>query len=209
MKITVKKKTLYLLLAIVLLFAFFLGSGFTAFDFGTEKSDTANHPFIKAAYAEAGTKEKFEYLSSQQSSYCGLQSTTVDSYSDEERIQGACCSSMDLHRYQEQVEELKKYKEIEVIPEDPYDMPASLAKQLFDYQKNIKLKNEEQAIYDNAMKIAGEGGPCCCKCWRWYAFEGQAKHLITQYGWEAKEVAELWDVEDGCGGIGHAHDGGH
>ena len=43
------------------------------------------------------------------------------------------------------------------------------------------------------------------RCWRWNAFEGQAKFLITELHWSAQEVAELWDLEDGCGGSGHEH----
>jgi len=112
---------------------------------------------------------------------------------------------MDLHRYQEQVEGLKKYANIPQIPDDPYDVPVSLAKQLFEYQKTIQLTPDRQAVYDEATKIAEEGGPCCCRCWRWNAFEGQAKYLITELHWSAQQVAELWDLEDGCGGRGHEH----
>ena len=112
---------------------------------------------------------------------------------------------MDLHRYQEQVEGLKKYSNIPQIPSDPYDVPVKLAKQLFEYQTTIQLTPDQQAIYDQAMQISEEGGPCCCRCWRWFAFEGQAKYLITELNWPAQQVAELWDLEDGCGGPGHEH----
>ena len=125
--------------------------------------------------------------------------------SDNARIQGSCCSPMDLHHYQEQVEGLQKYADIPQIPADPYDVPVSLAKQLFVYQKTIQLTSDQQAIYDEATKIAEESGPCCCRCWRWNAFEGQAKYLITERNWSAREIAELWDLEDGCGGSGHEH----
>ena len=119
---------------------------------------------------------------------------------DEVRIQGSCCSPMDLHHYQEQVEGLKKYANIPQIPADPYDVPVSLAKQLFKYQKTIRLTAVQQAVYDDAAKISEEGGPCCCRCWRWTAFEGQAKYLITELDWPAEQIAELWNLEDGCGG---------
>ena len=112
---------------------------------------------------------------------------------------------MGLHRYQEQVEGLKKYADIPQIPSDPYDVPVKLAKQLFDYQKTIQLTSNQQAVYDQAMQISEEGGPCCCRCWRWFAFEGQTKYLITELNWSAQQVAELWDLEDGCGGLGHEH----
>jgi hypothetical protein len=112
---------------------------------------------------------------------------------------------MDLHRYQVQVQGLTKYADIPQIPSDPYDVPVSLAKQLFEYQKTIYLTPDQQAVYDEATKISKEGGPCCCRCWRWNAFEGQAKYLISKLNWSAQEVAELWDLEDGCGGTEHAH----
>ena len=124
---------------------------------------------------------------------------------DDARIQGSCCGPMDLHKYQEQVEGLKKYADIPQIPEDPYDVPVLLAKQLFEYQETIQLTADEQAIYDQAMKLSEEGGPCCCRCWRWTAFEGQAKYLITEKKWSAQQIAELWNIEDGCGGSGHKH----
>jgi len=124
---------------------------------------------------------------------------------DDARIQGSCCSRMDLHKYQEQVESLQKYADIPQIPEDPYDVPVSLAKQLFEYQQTIQLTADQQAVYDEAAKLSEEGGPCCCRCWRWTAFEGQAKYLITELDWSAEQIAELWDFEDGCGGSGHEH----
>ena len=127
--------------------------------------------------------------------------------SDEARIQGSCCGPMDLHRYQEQIEGLKRFAGISQIPEDPYDVPVSLAKQLFEFQKTILLTSGQQAVYDQAVTLSEEGGPCCCRCWRWTAFEGQAKYLITELDWPAEQIAGLWDLEDGCGGAGHEHDG--
>mgnify|MGYP001602013669 CR=1 FL=1 len=40
--------------------------------------------------------------------------------------------------------------------------------------------------------------------WDWYAFEGLAKYLITEHDFTAGQIAEVWDLEDGCGGAGHA-----
>ena len=125
--------------------------------------------------------------------------------SDDVRIQGSCCSRIDLHKYQEQVDGLKKYADIPQIPADPYDVPVSLAKQLFEYQRTIKLAADQQTIYYQAMKLSEEGGSCCCRCWRWVAFEGQAKYLITEQNWSSQEIAELWNLEDGCGGADHEH----
>ena len=110
---------------------------------------------------------------------------------------------MDFHRYSEQVEGLKKYALFDAIPQDPYDIPVSLANKLLDYQKNISLAPYQQEIYDKAVKLSNEGGPCCCKCWRWYAFEGLAKYLITEHDFNSEQIAQVWDLEDGCGGIGH------
>lgn len=196
------RKLLYATTPILLIFAFLAGSRFPGFNFGRKDAS-----FVKPniALAEAGSPEKFEYLSVQTSSSCGLQPTTVESYSDDSRIQGACCSAMDLHRYQEQVSGLKKYSNISQVPQDPYDISTSLAKELFGYQKNIQLTVEQQKIYDEAMKMSHEGGPCCCRCWRWDAFEGQAKYLITEHNFTDSQIAGVWDLEDGCGGEGHEH----
>ncbi|OGY49532.1 MAG: hypothetical protein A3D39_00260 [Candidatus Buchananbacteria bacterium RIFCSPHIGHO2_02_FULL_39_17] len=186
------------------------GTSFFSFGFNQNQPlDTNTWGLVQEAHAAAGSVERYNYLSVQRSSSCGLQPATVDMYSDEQNIQGSCCSKMDLHRYQEQVEGLKKYSEIDVIPKDPYDISAALAKRLFGYQQNITLTSTQQAIYDQAVELSDEGGPCCCKCWRWYAFEGQAKYLVTEYGWGAEEIAELWDLQDGCGGSGHSHGAGH
>ena len=157
----------------------------------------------------AGSREAFDYLSntkSKTSSFCGLQPESVDSFSDNDSIQGSCCGAMDFHRYREQVGGLKKYKDISQIPEDPYNIPVALAKKLFEYQKTIVLTPKQQETYDKAMELSHEGGPCCCKCWRWTAFEGQAKYLITELNFTAEQIAEIWDLEDGCGGSGHTHD---
>lgn len=124
---------------------------------------------------------------------------------DDARIQGSCCGPMDMHKYQEQVEGLRKYADISQIPADPYDVSVSMAKQLFEYQRTIQLTPDQQAVYDNAMQMNNGHGPCCCKCWRWTAFEGQAKYLITELQWSAEEIAAVWLLEDGCGGAGHEH----
>lgn len=149
---------------------------------------------------------KFMSLSSAKSNQCSGPGF-INGKSDEEYLQGSCCSAMDFHRYEEQIEGLKKYSNIDKIPKDPYDIPVSLAKELLEYQKNIKLNAEQQDIYDGAMKMSHEGGPCCCKCWRWYAFEGLAKYLITEHNFNSEQIADVWDLEDGCGGKGHVEHG--
>lgn len=123
-----------------------------------------------------------------------------------DRLQGSCCLPMDFHKYTEQIDGLKKYSSLNKIPSDPYDIPVPLAKEFLDFQKNITLTTKQQTVYDEAVKFSEEGGPCCCKCWRWYAFEGLAKYLITKYNFTAEQIAEIWELEDGCGGSGHIHE---
>ena len=193
-----KKLSVGLVLVISISLAYFLvtSSGFMA---SSEVSYTSPEAL----------KAKFDYLNSAGTNFCAGPDILESVKSD--RLQGACCNPMDFHRYSEQVEGLKKYSGIDVIPSDPYDIPVSLADRLLGYQKSIQLTDEEQAVYDEAMDMSMEGGPCCCKCWRWYAFEGQAKYLIKYNNFDAHQIAELWDTEDGCGGEGHGtdHGGGH
>lgn len=194
-------------LAVLLLFAFvlLLTRGVSFFSFGRAPSNSSTNAASANISLVAGSVEKFNYLSQQTSSSCSLQPETVLTYADEARLQGSCCSPMDLARYQAQVERLESYSDIPQIPSDPYDVPAFLAKELLGYQRDIQLTAQQQAIYDQAMSLSEEGGPCCCRCWRWYAFEGMAKYLITQRSWNAQQIAELWDLVDGCGGPGHQH----
>lgn len=150
---------------------------------------------------EESLESKFNILSNSNTNICAGPQFLTRVNSD--RIQGSCCSAMDFHRYTEQINGLKKYSYIIKIPLDPYDIQKSLADELLKYQKNIKLNKEQQKVYDQAVKLSHEGGPCCCKCWRWYAFEGLAKYLITEYEFNPEQIAEIWDLEDGCGGKGH------
>lgn len=159
---------------------------------------------INTGKAPNDVESRFAVLSAANTNLCAAPGF-IDYKNNNEHIQGSCCSAMDFHRYVEQVNGLKKYSNISQIPSDPYDIPVSLAKELLDYQKSITLTSEQQEIYDEAMQMSDEGGPCCCKCWRWYAFEGLAKYLITEYDFSAGQVAEVWDLEDGCGGEGHSH----
>ena len=147
---------------------------------------------------------KFSMLSAANTNFCAGPSF-ISQKSDDEMLQGSCCSAMDFHRYKEQVEGLKKYSNINQIPSDPYDIQVSLAKELLNYKENIKLTSEQQAVYDEATKLSHEKGPCCCKCWRWHAFEGLAKYLITEHNFSSQQIAEVWDLSDGCGGTGHEH----
>ena len=114
-------------------------------------------------------------------------------------LDGACCSAMSLTRYQEQHDGLRAYAVYPEIPNDPYSIPVVLAKRLLSF-RSIGLDAAQQETYDRATALAREHGPCCCHCWRWTAFDGQAKELITVRHFDAARVATVWDLEDGCGG---------
>ena len=77
------------------------------------------------------------------------------------------------------------------IPSDPYDVSVDLAKRLTSYENDVKLSPKQPITYDQAVKMA-DG--------RWSAFEGQAKYLITWRHFGANEIAQIWNLEDGCGG---------
>lgn len=145
---------------------------------------------------------KFDYLSQNGNSACSQSfQTSIPSMPDDARLQGSCCSPMSMHRYQEQVEGLIKYKDISEIPPDPYDIEVGLAKKLLSYY-DMELTPDQQKEYDYAMQNSNEKGPCCCKCWRWYVYGGLGKLLIQQYGFTGDQVTEVWNLSDGCGGEG-------
>ncbi|MBI3335748.1 MAG: hypothetical protein HY001_04590 [Candidatus Portnoybacteria bacterium] len=153
-----------------------------------------------SGYADKALAAKFDELSQNGNSSCSaVFRDSITSMADSERIQGSCCSPMSLHRYSEQVEGLKKYNNIGEIPPDPYDIEAGLAKKLMGYY-DMELTSEEQKAYDYAMEHSSEKGPCCCKCWRWYAYGGLGKYLIRNYGFTGEQITEVWNLSDGCGG---------
>ena len=155
-------------------------------------ADFDNHPLAV----------RFDYLSNNGNSSCSPSfEESIPSMPDDARLQGSCCSPMDLSRYGEQVEGLKKYKDIPEIPPDPYDVQAGGAKTLLTYY-DLELTPEEQKAYDYAMQNSDEKGPCCCQCWRWEVYGGLGKHLIRDYGFTGEEVTEVWNLADGCGGAG-------
>lgn len=154
----------------------------------------------------ATLKAKFDMLRNNGNSTCSATfKDSVASGSSGDRLQGSCCSPMDLHRYTEQVGGLRQYAHIPEIPPDPYDIDAELARQLIAYY-DVELMPEEQRAYDYAMANSNEKGPCCCKCWRWYVYGGLGKLLIQKYGFSGEQVTEIWNFSDGCGGAGdHVH----
>lgn len=171
-----------------------LGFGFYFYFQPKPKNDLSILPANQALAA------KFDYLSKNGNSSCSLSfQNSIISKNDSERLQGSCCSPMNLSRYSEQIGGLKKYKDIREIPPDPYDIEASLAKMLMSHYDD-QLTPAEQKAYDYAMANSHEKGPCCCKCWRWYVYGGLGKYLIKNYGFTGEQVTEIWNLSDGCGG---------
>ena len=152
--------------------------------------------------------EKFTLLSKNGNSSCSASfRESILAMADTASLQGSCCSQMSWHRYQEQVEGLKKFNDISIIPVDPYDIDAKLAKMLLSHYED-ELTSEQQKAYDYAMANSDEKGPCCCKCWRWYVYGGLGKVLIQQHGFTGEQLTEVWNLSDGCGGEGeHVHHG--
>jgi hypothetical protein len=153
-----------------------------------------------ARVAQGTLSQRFALLSQRHTNKCSLASIDLNKIAVRGRLQGSCCSAMVYSHYAEQVRGLRAYATLDEIPADPYDVPVALAKQLIGYKKSIKLTDAEQAIYDQAKKLSDEHGPCCCHCWRWNAFEGQAKGLIDRRQYSAAQIAKVWNLEDGCGG---------
>ncbi len=207
--VVVSKKLIYLI-AIglgILIVLFLWRANFSAFKFGRSTNSTADASSAAGTELIAGSHEKFAFLSGQVGqrsvvNNCGLSPASVETMPDDARIQGSCCQAIDLQRYQQQVQELKQYANYPQVPSDPYDVPVSLVKQNLQYDKTIQLTADQQVVYDQASQMADDKGPCCCKCWRWYAYEGQAKYFISQLHWSAQQVATLWNTEEGCGGPG-------
>lgn len=144
---------------------------------------------------------QFEHLSNQTTNSCGGGKQVVFGLPEDGRLQGSCCQAMDAHSYEEQITGLKeKYSGYDIIPPDPYDVSVAWARQMIEYSDATTLTAEQQTIYDAAVEMSEEGGPCCCVCWHWYAYEGLAKHLIINENFSAEQIAEVWDLSGACGG---------
>ncbi len=174
--------------------------GYKVFDFSPAQPRSASSNATPMPDMVAGSPEKFQYLATQSTNFCGLQQGTVMSYSDSTRIQGACCNPMNMTTYKDQVHGLQAFSDVAVIPPDPYDVSAGLAKQLLGYDRSIKLTTSEQAVFDQAMSLTPDKAPCCCKCWRWNAHEGLARYLIHVRYWDAQKVGKVITLVNGCGG---------
>ena len=159
-------------------------------------------PFI------VGTKEgvadelasQYDFLSKNGNSNCTKAFLdSIPTMPKDARLQGSCCSPMELSRYVNQITGLTKYKTNPDIPPNPYDIEAALAaKLLANY--DLPLTSDEQKAYDYAMANSDEKGPCCCRCWRWKAYGGLAKLLIRDHHFDGKQVTDVWNISNGCGG---------
>ncbi len=143
---------------------------------------------------------RFARLSRRHTNKCALQPTALENIAVRGRLQGSCCFPMKFARYAEQVIGLRQFAGTPLVPPDPYDVDVSLARELIQFDHKIVLTPAEQRIYDEAVPLSVTHGPCCCRCWRWTAFRGQAKELIAHRGWSARAIARLWGLEEGCGG---------
>jgi hypothetical protein len=152
------------------------------------------------APARPGTPARFTYLAGQGSNRCDLDWRSIGSMSSDRQLQGSCCAAMDEARYQRQVAALRRYRAVELIPRDPYDISVALAKQLLRLRSQIRLAPTERDTYRRALAVSPEHGPCCCHCWRWEAFSGLGKYLIHERHWSARRLASLIGDLDGCGG---------
>lgn len=154
----------------------------------------------QASEIDSAVRARFARLAENGNSNCSVQfQQSIAELPGSARLQGSCCGPMDLHRYAEQTEGLRQFGAIPAIPADPYDIEAPKA-QLAMAAYNLELTLEEQASYDDAMENSHEGGPCCCRCWRWRVYGGLAKLLIREHGFTGWQIAALWDLSDGCGG---------
>ena len=155
-----------------------------------------------ASLASGNLKQRFALLSRQHSNQCGLATGNFSALAKHGRLQGSCCSAMVYDEYVRQIKGLKRYAAVPEVPADPYDISVGQAAQLVAYDRSISLTPNQQKVYDRAKKLSNEHGPCCCHCWRWTAFSGQAKVLIARRRYGATQIAAIWNLEDGCGG-GH------
>lgn len=150
---------------------------------------------------ESELERKFAFLSTHGNSNCSLAfMNSILSMTDDQRLQGSCCSPMVLERYKEQTEGLQKYSGVALIPPDPYDISASLAKKLLESNTPITPTFDEQSVLDQAVADSDEKGYCCCQCWRWYVYEGLSKYLVRNERFTAQQIADVLNNSDGCGG---------
>ncbi len=144
---------------------------------------------------------RFAFLSRQHSNTCGLRPSTLASMPATARLRGSCCGPMDAKLYPEYVRQIRALARYDhrFVPSDPYNMSVALARRLVAFNDTILLTRSQQRTFDRAFRFAPDRAPCCCHCWRWVAFEGQAKYLIARRRYTAEQIGTLWGLDDGCG----------
>lgn len=151
-------------------------------------------------------KLAFAKLSTAQTDVCrdlgnkAAMESYMNSLPSNARLQGSCCTPMDMKKYVSQINSLKVYSGIAQIPSDPYNVSAASAKQMLGFYDNIQLTPTQQNVYDTAQKMTDDKGWCCCQCWAWYTHAGLAKYLITQHDFTTQQIVEITNLEDCCGG---------
>src|SRR5437870_8676839 len=80
-------------------------------------------PSTEPAPSAPGTEAAFTYLSHQTSNGCGLTPDAVMAMNQTMRLQGSCCSAMEVQSYRRQAAGLAKGAHVSVILHDPYDVP--------------------------------------------------------------------------------------
>ncbi len=102
----------------------------------------------------AAMARDFNVLRLAQSSRCSLTAEEVMGMRPGARLRGSCCQGMDFRHYTEQRRGLAAYRSLEVVPNDPYDVPVTLAKQILTTGRAITLSDEEQQTYDEAVSMS-------------------------------------------------------
>jgi hypothetical protein len=157
-------------------------------------------PSTMSAPSAPGTEAAFTYLRHQNSNGCGLTPDGVMAMAKTARLQGSCCSGMELASYRRQVAGLSEFRNVSLILHDPYDVPIALASRLLGYEGSIRMDAQQQMTYNAAMQMTPDKGPCCCHCWRWDMTAGLARYLIARLDWRAPQVANAVALTNGCGG---------
>jgi hypothetical protein len=168
---------------------------------GMSMKMTGSQPAKKLSAESLQTR--FDYLSQQITNSCMITPAALAAMPATMRLQGACCSKMGYADYARQIPALASYNREHgtggLIPSDPYNWSVAFVRKLTAFNDTILLSNAQQKIYTDAFKYAADKAPCCCHCYRWNAFEGQAKDLIAERRYTAREIAAVWNLEDGCG----------
>ncbi|MER9920886.1 MULTISPECIES: hypothetical protein [unclassified Mesorhizobium] len=95
----------------------------------------------RAPCALKGDVSHFKDLSQNGNSTCsGKFTESIATMPAMSRITGSCCSPVEMKRYGEHVNGLAKYRDIAMIPSDPYDIPAGIAQSMMPYY-DVKLTN--------------------------------------------------------------------